>query len=86
MAPDPLLGIAEELYALLPADFTGTRNQWAKQTKADGDRELAARVTALRRPSVAAWVVNLLMRHRGVERWLFAELPYNTGYCRLGET
>ena len=65
MATDPLLGIAEELYALTPAEFTGTRNQWARQTKADGDPELAARVTALRKPSVAAWVVNMLMRHQG---------------------
>jgi hypothetical protein len=65
VATDPLLGIAEELYALTPAEFTGTRNQWAKQTKADGDPELAARVTALRKPSTAAWVVNMLMRHQG---------------------
>ena len=62
---DPLLSIAEELYSLVPAEFTGTRNQWAKQTKADGDADLAKRVTELRRPSVAAWVVNMLMRHQG---------------------
>lgn len=65
MATDPLLSIAEELYALLPAEFTGTRNQWAKQTKADGDPELAKRVTALRKPSMPAWVVNMMMRHQG---------------------
>ena len=47
MATDPLLSIAEELYSLPPAEFTGTRNQWAKQTKADGDAELAKRVTEL---------------------------------------
>ncbi len=65
MATDPLLSIAEELYALPPADFTGTRNQWAKQTKADGDAELAKRVGELRKPSLAAWVVNMMMRHQG---------------------
>jgi hypothetical protein len=65
VAPDPLLTIAEELYGVLPGEFTGTRNQWAKQTKADGDAALAKRVQELRRPSVAAWVVNLLMRHQG---------------------
>jgi hypothetical protein len=65
VATDPLLSIAEELYALAPADFTGTRNQWAKQTKADGDAELAGRVGELRKPSVSAWVVNMLMRHQG---------------------
>jgi DNA repair exonuclease SbcCD ATPase subunit len=64
MATDPLLGIAEELYALAPGEFTGTRNEWAKRTKAEGDRELAKQVGELRRPSVAAWVVNMLMRHR----------------------
>jgi hypothetical protein len=62
---DQLLSIAEELYSLMPADFTGTRNQWAKQTKADGYAELAKQVTALRKPSVAAWVVNMMMRHQG---------------------
>ncbi len=60
-----LLGIAEELYGLPPAEFTGTRNAWAKQTKADGDAALAKRVTELRKPSTAAWVVNVLMRHQG---------------------
>ena len=67
MATDPLLSIAEELYALSPGDFTGTRNQWAKQAKADGDKELASRVTELRKPSMAAWVVNMLVRHQADE-------------------
>jgi hypothetical protein len=64
-AADPLLSVAEELYSLMPGDFTGTRNQWAKQTKSDGDADLASRVSALRKPSVAAWVVNMMMRHQG---------------------
>jgi hypothetical protein len=74
VATDPLLGIAEELYSLEPGEFTGTRNQWAKQTKADGDAELAKRVAELRRPSVAAWVVNMLMRHQGDEMAQVLEL------------
>jgi hypothetical protein len=65
VATDPLLSIAEELYSLPPTEFTGTRNQWAKQTKADGDPELAKRVGELRKPSVSAWVVNMMMRHQG---------------------
>jgi hypothetical protein len=72
--PDPLLTIAEELYGVLPGEFTGTRNQWAKQTKADGDAELAKRVQELRRPSVAAWVVNMLMRHQGDQMTQVLEL------------
>jgi hypothetical protein len=74
VAPDPLLRIAEELYGVLPGDFTGTRNEWAKQTKADGDAELAGRVRELRRPSVAAWVVNMLMRHQGPQMTQLLEL------------
>jgi hypothetical protein len=67
VATDALLSIAEELYALTPGEFTGTRNEWAKQAKADGDKELAARVTELRKPSMAAWVVNMLVRHQADE-------------------
>jgi peptidoglycan hydrolase CwlO-like protein len=70
----PLLGIAEELYSLQPDEFTGTRNQWAKQTKADGDPELAKRVTELRKPSMAAWVVNMMMRHQGEQMSQVLEL------------
>ena len=74
MATDPLLSIAEELYSLAPAEFTGTRNQWAKQSKADGDPELAKRVTELKKPSVAAWVVNMMMRHQGEQMTQVLEL------------
>ena len=74
MATDPLLSIAEELYSLAPAEFTGTRNQWAKQAKADGDPELAKRVTELKKPSVAAWVVNMMMRHQGEQMTQVLEL------------
>lgn len=74
MATDPLLSIAEELYSLPPAEFTGTRNQWSKQAKADGDAELAKRVTELRKPSTAAWVVNMLMRHQGEQMTQVLEL------------
>jgi hypothetical protein len=74
VAADSLLSIAEELYSLLPADFTGTRNQWAKQTKTDGDAELATKVSALRKPSVSAWVVNVMMRHQGEQMTQVLEL------------
>ncbi len=59
--PDPLLVRADELYALPAAAFTPARDAMAKELRAE-DRELATRVKALRRPSVAAWVVNLLVR------------------------
>ena len=73
MATDPLLSIAEELYALTPSEFTGARNEWAKQTKAE-DPELAKRILALRKPSVAAWVVNMMMRHQGDQMTRVLEL------------
>lgn len=49
---------ADELYALTPDRFTAARNERA----AAADREAAASIKALRKPSVAAWAVNLLAR------------------------
>jgi hypothetical protein len=57
---DDLLGIADELYALSLGDFTPARDAKAKELKGS---DLAARVKALKKPSLAAWVVNLLVRH-----------------------
>jgi septal ring factor EnvC (AmiA/AmiB activator) len=60
VADDPLLAIADELYALPLADFTPRRDALVKEHKAD--KELAGRIKALRKPSIAAWVVNLFVR------------------------
>ena len=57
---DPLLELADGLYALPLGDFTPARDALVKEHKAD--KELAARIKALRKPSLAAWVVNLLVR------------------------
>ena len=57
-----LLAVADELYGLALPEFTPTRDARAKELKA-ADAGLAARVKALRKPSMAAWVVNLLVRH-----------------------
>ncbi|MBM7515361.1 hypothetical protein [Nocardioides nitrophenolicus] len=54
-----LLEIADELYALPLAEFTPTRDARAKELKGTA---LAAQVKALRKPSTAAWVVDLLVR------------------------
>jgi len=56
---EELLGIADELYALGLGDFTPARDARAKSLKGT---DLGPRVKALRKPSVAAWVVNLLVR------------------------
>lgn len=58
--PDPLLEIADDLYALSLADFTPARDALVREHKADKD--LAAGIKGLRKASVAAWVVNLLVR------------------------
>jgi septal ring factor EnvC (AmiA/AmiB activator) len=55
--------LADGLYALRPDEFTAARNALAKETKPD-DAELAAEVQALKKPSPAAWVINVLTRHR----------------------
>jgi hypothetical protein len=67
MDADELEDVAQRLYGLLPEDFTAARDQAARDAKANGDREGAAAITALRRPSLAAWLVNALVRHRAEE-------------------
>jgi hypothetical protein len=57
---DQLLEIADELYALPQEEFTPARDAKAKELKAE--KELAAGVKKLKKPSVAAWVVNLFVR------------------------
>ena len=63
MPTDALAAVAEELYALLPDEFTAARNDRAREVRGD-DRELASRIQELRRPAPAAWLVNQLVRHR----------------------
>lgn len=59
MTEPDLLAIADELYALPLAEFTPARDARAKELKGT---DVAARVKALKKPSVAAWVVDLLVR------------------------
>ena len=49
---------ADELYGLHPNDFTAARNAAAKRAATPGQ------LLGLRKPTPAAWVVNLRMRHR----------------------
>ena len=58
--PDPMLAYADELYGLPLADFTPARDALVKEHKAD--KAVAAAIKSLRKPSAAAWVVNLLVR------------------------
>lgn len=56
---DELTAIADALYAGSPDDFTDARNRAAKDL---ADKDVAARVKKLKKPSVAAWAVNVLVR------------------------
>lgn len=56
---DALVAVADGLYGEPPAAFTAARDAAAR---AQADKELGGRVKALRKPSVAAWAVNLLVR------------------------
>ncbi|MBI0375421.1 hypothetical protein JBE27_03790 [Streptomyces albiflaviniger] len=56
--------VADELYALPPADFTAARDERAKDARTAGDRKLAERIRRLRRPTKAAWASNLLVRRQ----------------------
>jgi hypothetical protein len=57
-----LLEIAHELYGLEPGDFIKERDARVKALRSDGEDGLASRVKALKKPSTAAWVVDLLVR------------------------
>ncbi|WP_188186878.1 hypothetical protein [Nonomuraea sp. SYSU D8015] len=59
--------VADELYGLLPSDFTAVRNERAKAARDAGDRHLAEQIRRLRRPTLAAWASNLLVRKRPQE-------------------
>ncbi len=66
--PDPgvpgLDAVADELYALPPDAFVPARDDRVAAAKEAGDRDLARAVARLRRPTRAAWLANLLARHR----------------------
>ena len=57
-----LAQVADELYALTPTEFRAARDERAAQARASGDADLAGAIRKLRRPTVSAWLVNLLVR------------------------
>jgi hypothetical protein len=56
--------VADELYALDPADFVAGRTALVRRLRAEKRRDVAAEVAKLRRPTPAAWAVNQLARAR----------------------
>ncbi|HMO11184.1 MAG TPA: hypothetical protein PKB06_06745, partial [Actinotalea sp.] len=59
---DALVAIARDLYGHDAAELVVARDAAARAALAAGDRELAAQVRALRRPSAAAAALNLVVR------------------------
>lgn len=66
--------VADELYRLAPEDFTAARNARAKQARAEKDRDLAGRISSLRKPTMAAWATNQLVRKHADEVEVLLEL------------
>lgn len=63
MDDEALAEVADRLYAGALDDFVAARAAAAKEV-AGQDKDLAAAVRGLPKPSVAAWAVNMLARHR----------------------
>ncbi|WP_420752518.1 hypothetical protein [Rhodococcus sp. O3] len=59
--------IADELYGVDPNEFVAARDEYVAQAREAGDRDTAAVIGKLRKPTVAAWLVNLLARDRADE-------------------
>ena len=59
MDPDSAL---DELFSAPTAEFTSLRDDMVKQARSSGDVDLVARLRGLRRPTVAAWLVNQVAR------------------------
>jgi hypothetical protein len=67
--PGKLVGVSfesvsAELYGLAPSDFTAARNARASEARKAGDPALAASLKELHKPTVGAWLANLLAQER----------------------
>jgi len=60
--PDRLTEGMETLYAAGPEEFMALRTRLVATAKEEGDKAAAAEIGKLRKPSVAAWAVNLVAR------------------------
>ena len=54
--------VATRLYGELPEAFTSSRSAEVRAARSAGDRQLAAAVAQLRRPTIGAWLANQLSR------------------------
>jgi hypothetical protein len=66
--------VLDELYTTPPSDFVSRREELAAAARAAGRAEDARRIHAARRPTLAAWAANLLLRSQPEESRQFLEL------------
>src|SRR5687768_27610 len=57
----------DHLYGVPLDEFVQGRNELAKRLTKEGDRDAAARVKGLRKPTVGAWALNQAVRRRRTE-------------------
>jgi hypothetical protein len=53
---------ADDLYAVHLDEFLARRSELSAQARQHGDRELAKQIAKLKKPVIAAWVVNAIVR------------------------
>ncbi len=61
---DDLADVVARLYSVPPEEFIAERDAAVDAAKRAGRRDLAVRVGKLRKPTIAAWLVNLLSHQR----------------------
>ncbi|GAB2915601.1 hypothetical protein [Streptomyces heilongjiangensis] len=66
--------VLDELYVTPPSDFVGRREVWSAAARTAGRGDDARVIRGARRPTLAAWAANLLLRSRPEESRHFLEL------------
>ena len=64
----------DELFCVKPEEFTALRTKLAAAAKKRGDAPAAKRISSARRPTTAAWVVNLLAHNNDGVKQSLADL------------
>lgn len=54
--------VADELYTVRPDAFAAARDEQVRKARAQGNTALAKELGKLRRPTISAWLINLLWR------------------------
>ena len=62
VAESQLDEIADTLYALKPDEFSAARDEHVRQARQAGDRDLARQIGQLHKPTMSAWLINLVWR------------------------